>query len=247
MSIRVIFFDFGYVLASPPPGLDPRFLYMDWDGMAEIAADPLLLSALRPGIGEAQLRSFFEREYYQRFTGPEANQLEAPRATELMRAILPKVFARPLSEGQYERLLFHLDTMKYMHFHPAAGRVVRALSNLNYKLGIISNMILPGILLERLLRSEGLREFFGPVITSSETGYIKPHPRIFERALDAGNWRAEEALMVGDTFRQDIIGARSVGMRAIWLNSRGEPPALAAQNPPDSIIHSLEELLTADL
>jgi len=247
MAIRVIFFDFGYVLASPPPGLDPRFLYLDWDGMAEIAVDPLLLPILRPGIGEAQLRAFFEREYYQRFTGPEANQLEAPRANELMRAILPKVFARPLSEGQYERLLFHLDTMKYMRFHPAAGRVVRALSSLNYKLGIISNMILPGVLLERLLRSEGLREFFGPVITSSETGYIKPHPRIFERALDAGNWRPEEALMVGDTYHQDIIGARSVGMRAIWLNSRGEPPALAAQNPPDAIIHSLEELLTADL
>ena len=80
MPICVIFFDFGYVLASPPPGLDPRFLYLDWDGMAQIAADPLLAPLLRPGIGEAQLRAFFEREYYQRFTGrrPASWRCRAP-------------------------------------------------------------------------------------------------------------------------------------------------------------------------
>jgi HAD superfamily hydrolase (TIGR01549 family) len=247
MTIRVVFFDFGYVLASPPPGLDPRFLYLDWDGMARITADSLLAPALRPGMGEAQLRSFFDREYYQRFTGPEASQLTTPRSGELLRAILPRVFRQPLTAEQYERLLSHLDTMKYMTFHPAARRVVEAFFHQNYKLGIVSNMILPGVLLERLLQSEGLRPFFGPIITSSETGYIKPHPRIFERALDAGNWRPEEALMVGDTYRQDIIGARSAGMHVIWLNSRGEPTSQAAQNPPDSIINSLEELLTVDL
>ncbi len=247
MAIRVIFFDFGYVLAFPPPGLDPRYLYLDWDGMARIVDDPLLAPALRPGVGEAQLRGFFDRDYYQRFTGPEASQLTTPRSGEVLRALLPRVFSRPLTNEQFDRLLAHIDTMKYMHFHPAAGRVVRALSNLNFKLGIISNMILPGVLLERLLQSEGLRELFGPVITSSETGYIKPHPRIFERALDAGNWQPEEALYVGDTYKQDVIGARSVGMRVIWLNSRGEPTTQAGQNPPDAIINSLEELLEADL
>lgn len=247
MTIHVIFFDFGFVLASPPPGLDPRFLYLDWDGMARIAIDPLLAPSLRPGVGEAQLRSFFDREYYQRFTGPEAGQLTTPRSGELLRAILPRVFARPLNGEQYERLLSHLDTMKYMTLHPSARRVVEALSNQNYKLGIVSNMILPGMLLERLLQSEGLRPFFGPIITSSETGYIKPHPRIFERALDAGGWKAEEALFVGDTYKADVIGARSVGMRVIWLNSRGEPVSQASQNPPDGIINSLEELLTMDL
>lgn len=246
MAIRVIFFDFGFVLASPPPGLDPRFLYLDWDGMARIAADPLLAPYLRPGVGAAELRSFFERDYFQRFTGPESSQMTAPRAGDLLRAILPRVFSRPLGDEQYARLLAHIDTMKYMHFHPAAGRVLRTLYNQNYKLGIISNMILPGVLLERLLQSEGLREYFGPVITSSETGYIKPHPRIFERALDTGDWRPEEALMVGDTYRQDVVGARSVGMHVIWLNSRNEPVAQAAQNPPDEIIHSLEELLETD-
>jgi HAD superfamily hydrolase (TIGR01549 family) len=247
MPVRVIFFDFGFVLASPPPGLDWRFLYLDWDGLAHIVTDPLLAPNLRPGVGVPELRSFFDREYFQRFTGSESSQMTVPRASELLRAMLPRIFRQPLTNEQYDRLLVHIDTMKYMHFHPAAGHVVRVLANLNYKLGIISNMMLPGVLLERFLQSEGLRPFFSQVITSSETGYIKPHPRIFERALDAGGWRPEEALFVGDTYKQDIVGARAVGMRTIWLNCRNEPVSQAASNPPDAIINSLEELLEADL
>lgn len=247
MPVRVIFFDFGYVLASPPPGLDPRFLFLDWDGMARIVNDPLLAPNLRPGVGVAELRTFFDREYMQRFIGPESSQMTVPRASELLRALLPRVFRQPLTGDQYEHVLAHLDPMKYMRVNPAARRVLSALSNLNFKMGIISNMILPGVLLERFLQSEGLRPLFNRVITSSETGYLKPHPRIFEFALDAIDCRPEEALYVGDTFRQDIVGARSVGMRAIWLNSRNEPVSQAGQNPPDAIIHSLEELLEADL
>jgi len=247
MAVRVIFFDFGYVLASPPLGLDPRFLYLDWDGMARIASDPTLSPYLQPGVGAVELREFFDRDYYQRFTGPESGNLTAPRASELLRLVLPSIFTQPLTPEQLDRLLAHLDTMKYMQIDPAAGRVLRALSNQGYKLGIISNMILPGVLLERLLESEGLRGLFGPVITSAETGYIKPHPRIFEYALDQGGWRPEDALFVGDTYKQDVIGARSVGMHVIWLNSRGEPTAQAGGNPPDAIINSLDELLEADI
>ncbi|GAP12568.1 haloacid dehalogenase superfamily, subfamily IA, variant 1 [Longilinea arvoryzae] len=247
MAIRVIFFDFGYVLATPTPGLDPRYLYLDWDGMARIAVDPLLAPYLRPGVGPAELSGVFERDYFQRFISLENGGLIVPRSSEILRGLLPKIFSHALNGDQYERLLSHIDTMKYMRIDPAAGKVLRALTNLNFKLGIISNMMLPGALLERLLQSEGLRGLFGPVIVSSETGYLKPHPRIFEYALDAGGWKPEEALFVGDTYKQDVVGARSVGMRVIWLNSRNEPTTQAGQNPPDAIIHSLEELLEADL
>lgn len=247
MAIKVIFFDFGYTLASPPVGLERRYLYLDWDGMARITVDPLLAPCLRPGMDAGQLTSIFERDYYQRFINLENGDLIVPRSSEILRAIFPQIFTRPLNPSQYDRLLAHIDTMKYMHFDPAAGKVLRALSNQNYTLGILSNMMLPGVLLERLLQSEGLRELFGPLVISSEAGYLKPHPRIFEHALDMGDWRAEEALFVGDTYQQDVVGARAAGMHVVWLNSRHEPLSLAAQNPPDKVIHSLEELLALDL
>jgi HAD superfamily hydrolase (TIGR01549 family) len=49
-------------------------------------------------------------------------------------------------------------------------------------------------------------------------GKIKPHPSIFVAALRALDVRPEETAMVGDSFEDDIEGARSLGIRAILLD-----------------------------
>src|SRR4029453_3068607 len=49
-------------------------------------------------------------------------------------------------------------------------------------------------------------------------GRIKPDPSIFEAALAALGVEAGEAAMVGDSFEDDIEGARALGMRAILLD-----------------------------
>jgi HAD superfamily hydrolase (TIGR01549 family) len=49
-------------------------------------------------------------------------------------------------------------------------------------------------------------------------GRIKPHPSIFEAALDALGVGVDEAVMVGDSYRDDIEGARALGMRAILVD-----------------------------
>ena len=70
------------------------------------------------------------------------------------------------------------------------------------------------------------------LVTSEETGYIKPDPGIFRVALKRLSCRAEEAVMIGDSWRSDVLGATSAGIRAIWLNRTGTPcpdPALAAE------------------
>lgn len=66
------------------------------------------------------------------------------------------------------------------------------------------------------------------LVTSEETGYIKPDPGIFCVALERLGCRAEEAVMLGDSWRSDVLGATSAGIRAIWLNRTGTPcPDLA--------------------
>jgi putative hydrolase of the HAD superfamily len=56
------------------------------------------------------------------------------------------------------------------------------------------------------------------VVGSKAHGRIKPHPSIFVAALQALGVRAEEAAMVGDSYEDDIEGARSLGMRAFLLD-----------------------------
>jgi HAD superfamily hydrolase (TIGR01549 family) len=60
------------------------------------------------------------------------------------------------------------------------------------------------------------------LITSEETGFIKPDPGIFRVALERVDCCAEEAVMIGDSWQSDILGARQLGMRAIWLNRTGQ-------------------------
>lgn len=70
------------------------------------------------------------------------------------------------------------------------------------------------------------------LVTSEETGYIKPDPGIFSIALERLACRAEETVMIGDSWRSDVLGARSTGIRAIWFNRTSiscPDPALATE------------------
>ena len=62
------------------------------------------------------------------------------------------------------------------------------------------------------------------VVGSKAHGRTKPHPSIFVAALDALGVGAAETAMVGDSYEDDIEGARSLGMRAILLDRDGRRP-----------------------
>ena len=58
-------------------------------------------------------------------------------------------------------------------------------------------------------------------IGSMRHGHVKPHRSIFEAALTSLDASAEEAAMVGDSYADDIEGARALGMRAILVDREG--------------------------
>jgi putative hydrolase of the HAD superfamily len=65
-------------------------------------------------------------------------------------------------------------------------------------------------------------------VSSSQHGYMKPHPSIFEAALKLAGVPAADAVMVGDSLTQDIEGARRVGMKGVLVRRSAdgsEPPA----------------------
>jgi putative hydrolase of the HAD superfamily len=89
-----------------------------------------------------------------------------------------------------------------------------------------------------------LQGLVSAAISSSEHGFMKPHASIFAAALQLVNVPAGNALMVGDSVRQDVEGALAAGMRAALLH-RGEGEhedarTLAARGVP--VIKSLREL-----
>jgi putative hydrolase of the HAD superfamily len=97
-------------------------------------------------------------------------------------------------------------------------------------LGIVSNNILSEQ--EDKLERFGLRPLIDVLVVSAEEGVSKPEPDIFRAALARLGCEADEAVMVGDTWAADIVGAANAGLRAVWFNRRGEPspdPELAVE------------------
>jgi HAD superfamily hydrolase (TIGR01509 family) len=87
-----------------------------------------------------------------------------------------------------------------------------------YRLGVISNA--DGKISE-VLSQCGIADCFLTITDSGLIGYEKPHPAIFEKALEEMQADASESLYVGDIYSVDYIGATSAGMRAILFDACG--------------------------
>jgi putative hydrolase of the HAD superfamily len=100
--------------------------------------------------------------------------------------------------------------------------LLESLRDRGLRLGLVSNALDPPELLHRDLRQLGVAERLDVAVFSSEVGWRKPHPEIFERALRALDVPAEETLFVGDMLATDIAGAAALGMRtcqAVWFRA----------------------------
>lgn len=87
------------------------------------------------------------------------------------------------------------------------------------------------------------------LVVSEAVGVAKPDPRIFEIALRRVGARPADAVMIGDSWSNDVRGARAAGIRAIWFNRFGavrpepvEVPEIASFRAPARA----ERLLRAD-
>jgi putative hydrolase of the HAD superfamily len=65
------------------------------------------------------------------------------------------------------------------------------------------------------------------IVDSRTHGYVKPHPTIFQAALERLGVRADEAAMVGDSLEEDVEGARALGMHAILVDRDDRYPDIA--------------------
>ncbi len=68
----------------------------------------------------------------------------------------------------------------------------------------------------------GITDLIDVFVISGGEGMAKPDPRIFRLALDRLGIEASEAVMVGDSWSADIVGAQAAGIRGIWLNRFGQ-------------------------
>ena len=128
----------------------------------------------------------------------------------LNRAVLPHLLLA--LEAAY-------DTPGVIRPYPETLAVLAELQARGLRLGVISNWSWE---LERRAALVGLDAYFHFMIASAQAGCDKPHPDIFRQALRAAGVAPERALHIGDSYEADVLGARGVGMDALWLDRKGQ-------------------------
>lgn len=76
---------------------------------------------------------------------------------------------------------------------------------------------------ERKLAFLGVRAWIDHLVVSAQVGVVKPDPAIFRVALRRARTGPREAVMLGDSWESDIVGARAAGIPAVWFNRFHRP------------------------
>ncbi len=99
---------------------------------------------------------------------------------------------------------------------PGAHELLAELRRHGVKIGIVTNNLLDEQ--KGKLAVCNLDSHIDALVTSEQYGCTKPDPELFRIALRRLGCEAGDAVMVGDSWEVDILGAQNAGIRPVWFN-----------------------------
>ena len=121
----------------------------------------------------------------------------------------------PLAPERVAQLL--TDTFPSVAF-PEVRPAVRLARDSGAGVGVLSNF---SYMLPLILEDLGLLGLFDCVVFSAEVGVEKPDPAIFLEAASVAGVEPQDAALIGDTYDEDVLGARSANMHVVLLERSG--------------------------
>jgi HAD superfamily hydrolase (TIGR01549 family) len=232
-AIRTIFFDAGFTLVRPYPSildicqqvcqrLSLHITVEQLRDQVEAAEDFFLQQSRinRHTWSDEQAIGEFWTGYYMTLLRPFIAEHDEPRLYQLARTI-NKEFEKHTS----------------WEIYPDVSKTLERLRAHKYSLGVISDW---GIALGPILREHHLTQYFDCVLISAVTRHAKPSPMLYELALQRANAIPDYSIHIGDSYIQDVLGARAVGITPVLLDRAHR---LTEQNVDCLLVHSLDELL----
>lgn len=118
--------------------------------------------------------------------------------------------------------------------HDQALAVLKDVRAMGLKIGLISNTgMTPGTTFRTYLDRHGMLSYFHTLTFSDEVKLAKPNGEIFLNTLRAMGAAPAETVHVGDHVINDVVGAKSLGMKTVWITGfyEREDPADPASEP----------------
>lgn len=229
-TLRAVFLDIGDTVMRPNPS---------WEHVYSIAFGEFGLQ-----VTPEQLRPALRKAYHHGGWGFEGGfepteETSYRRTVEIDQAAIAELGVGPMPDGFFRRLSELFTITSNWHVFPDSLRVLEGLHDRGLVVGAVSNWVWG---LPELLHSLELVGQFDFLAVSSHVGFEKPHPRIFEWALEQADVPADTVVHVGDHLDADVRGAEAVGIAGVLIDRFDR--FSADDLPVDvTVISSLDELL----
>ncbi len=122
--------------------------------------------------------------------------------------------------------------------YPEVPDVLARLKDNGIRTAILSNGS-PGML-DSAVRSAGIDDFLDEALSIEEVGIYKPHPSVYQLAVDRLGVAAERICFQSSN-AWDVAGAAHFGFRVVWVNRTGQRPE-RVPGTPDAELNSLDGL-----
>jgi HAD superfamily hydrolase (TIGR01549 family) len=235
VSVEVVLFDLGNTLFYDNMPAWPRVYRR---------AESALWKVLRRGGARVSAATLYGRRdtllsYYYALRGIGTHEPGTFRVlTDLLVRHNSQISATTVAEAL--RAMYAVTQLNWRVEHDATP-TLRLLQERGCRLGAVSNGSDDQNAYE-MLEKANLHQLFGFVITSAAHGLRKPDPSIFQAALDHFRVRPHLAVMIGDNYDADILGAHALGLSTIWITRRVSPLPTTRPILPTATVTTLIEI-----
>ena len=121
--------------------------------------------------------------------------------------------------------IYHVweNTFRYIKPWPKVKKILKELKARGFVVAAMSDFPV-----EKKLKYFNLGpEYWDLAITSEDSGYLKPHSIVYEYFAQKLRLKPQEILYVGNSYRNDIVGAKRAGYWAAYCAWRDQPNSLA--------------------
>ena len=221
----------------------PRYQLLTFDvytALADVDGSlaPMLREGLPPHVDSLELvRTWRRKQLEYALISNSLDHGRVPFGTITRRA-LDYALGRAtvvLSETALQNLV---AAWEQLQLWPEAESVLTEIAGRGYRIGLLSNGD------ETMLRALAARWPLRchDIFASDRAGYYKPHPSVYALPWPALGLAADQMLHIAGS-ATDVMGAKSAGLRCVWVN-RGHDRLLDARLAPDHEVEDLRGLLS---
>jgi len=133
-------------------------------------------------------------------------------------AVLSEYNIKPsLEDLRWFKEIFFENHKRYIELFPETFEIIEQIrNNDSIHIGIISDI--DNDYLDFQFNIFGISDIFDSITTSEEVQSYKPESKIFQVALNKASCQGKESIIIGDSYKKDIVGGKNMRMTTIWIN-----------------------------